>query len=240
MKRVDEKEAGAEPAAAPRREISAVAEVADPPGAARARGVDLGHEPPLPIADDPLGVEPARGHDEGGRGASLRRLGDHRMPAERKVAGNREARLAGEHAIDEHRVDPPVHLVELASGSVLQFNASDHLLAVRHVHRQAAVLALAADERRRQGAPPIAQRRALKLGTDLVLAPARNTQCRQHRAYGRRTHRNEAAGLIPVLRRDPVSAGKAGQGLADRLERPAVRAAHRVSRDCVDARMRRA
>ena len=58
-------------------------------------------------------VEPTRGHDKGGRGEGRRRLGDDRMPAEREVAGNREARLAGEHAIDEHRVDPPVHLVEL-------------------------------------------------------------------------------------------------------------------------------
>ena len=104
----------------------------------------------------------------------MRRLRDDRMPAERKVAGNREARLAGEHAIDEHRLDPPVHLVELAPGAVLQFNASDHLLAVRHVHRQAAVLALAADERRRQGAPPAAQGNTFTFGGDLGLAPARH------------------------------------------------------------------
>ena len=99
MQRVDQDELRAL-LGAPRGEPGQVAEVAEAPGVAGADRVELGHQPPDLARQRGGQLEPLGGDDEQPLLDPVAAACAERVVAGGQVGGQREPRLAGEHAVD--------------------------------------------------------------------------------------------------------------------------------------------
>lgn len=229
MQRVDEDEAGAELAPAPGGQGAQIVQVAHAPGAGRPHRVDLRHEAPLARAGDGLGVESVRRDDQGRGLPQALGLGDDLVPAQWQVAGNREARLAHEDAVDLDGLDPVVHLPERAALPVLRLHPGVHRAAVRDVHPQPAVLALSGDVDGRQHAAPVAQPDLLAGCRDGLAAGDVEPQGAQHGRDRGRADVDVVAGLVPVLGGHAIRGREPAEIVRDRGPLGHLRDAHQTS-----------
>ena len=157
--------------------------VAHPPRAARAGGVELGHDAPAALAQRGGQVEVVGGDGQGGGDGARRRrtapagpagplvpvdradLGDELVPAQRQVGGDDEGRLPGAHAVDHAGPRPVLGLRQLALTPVLQLHAQAQRGAVGRVDDDGALDPAPHDDGGRQGAAPGGAPRARRTAT---------------------------------------------------------------------------
>ena len=231
---VDEEEVGAL-IAQEADQLGQVVGVAHPPRAARAGGVELGHDAPAALAQRGGQVEVVGGDGQGGGdGAGRRRtapagpagplvpvdradLGDELVPAQRQVGGDDEGRLPGAHAVDHAGPRPVLGLRQLALVPVLQLHAQAQRGAVGRVDDDGALDPAPHDDGGRQDAAPGGEPGLAQGVLDLHGRGGGHAQGPQDGDEGVARGRGEIAVEVPVLGGDAVGLGELPEALAGGL-----------------------
>jgi hypothetical protein len=215
VERVDQHVVGAVIRAENRRHVGEVGEVADSPRLCGPYGVQLRQDaPPLTVGQGPGGGQTGRRHDQGARLVeAVVAASAQGVPSEGKPLGDRERRSADQRTVDLPRIDPHIHLLSVAHGSVLDLHGHGDGRSVRYVDSDARRLVRARDVRRhhhdgRQGAAPRSIGMRGDRQFDVVVAVGADVESAEHGPQSGFVH--VTTGFVPALvrRGDAVQSGE--------------------------------